>query len=97
MHELIPNIVDRVNNTITLNLGFILMNIDKGNSITLRVKYKRNEDYIIIGETASIVLSAVASFPQTPLSSAADLIKASKYVHTFNWALAPPANFHTVF
>ncbi len=97
LYEFVPNLYSRVNNSVRLDLGFILMNRDPGMMDTLikfRVNYRRNEEYIVSGDVANITLDAYIGFSQKALSSGSPMT--SQYVYEINWGVPYGLPFNTV-
>ena len=79
---------NRVNNSVTLDTGYILRNTantaDMTENLGVQIVYRRNEKLILPGEIVTITLDVVVGFdPNLPLSSGNTLT--AQYVHTIVW------------
>jgi hypothetical protein len=86
------SVYNRVNNSASLDFGYILQNQATPGPFTVEVNYRRNDELILPGDSATITINAYVEFmsPTSGLSAGAPVT--AQYIHEIQFTLKPPTS-----
>jgi len=86
------SVYNRVNNSVSLDVGYILREQANPSPITVEVNYRRNNELILPGDSATITINAYVEFmsPTSGLSAGSPVT--AQYIHEIQFTLKPPTS-----